>query len=349
MAHVAKCSCGEVHVVEPVEGGEETRAELLARVIAAIPAKVELVDLYRPDGLDVRQVVELYDAKGWRYEVTSLDIFESDTRWEGEAWALDNLRDECNVSACAWDDIEEDVLEVLRDRDVSDPIGQVIDATREMWHRYTFGPADLADFDDTGVGVYASADDVFRVLGVDVDTVTPAQRAAVEGVISNAYACDVVAIVWSGDVADIAGTLRAVENGEQVTYTWENPYVCVWSPWTGAGHANMVEGLTVSTVLNPDRLRLDEPNTGQGYTFTGDVCGGWCNDRSTFTTTTTTPARATVADPSVPFDYIVHDANTGRDVDMRALSVVELMQWRNAAADAGDVSLVAILDSLFNE
>lgn len=255
---------------------------LLADVVSDLPQKVELVYVDYRECLDGGQIASLFvdgDPGGY------FDEWLSDAEWHGLSYELDNVQKDHGLTDREMDLIRDDLEEILRERDASTPLSDLIAATPSQWMRYWIDERDLDTdelLDRISIGVNGVGEvlDALGLLGTDQQT--PELEEQIANVLANAGTEVAIFVLWHGPIDDLveACAWDYGKDAPRQTITWENPYLLLYHPFLGNGWADKID-CTITVPFEKQHLHLDTREGGGGYSFTDEVCGGWVSDDST--------------------------------------------------------------------
>lgn len=238
---------------------------LLAEVRRLVPEEVRLSEVDQGSRLSDDQL-EIILRGGNPWEIGDLDEYEHNVRWQGEDYELSELRDQLDLdddTATAWDDIEDDVREILRERDTSDLLGDLMRHTPALWLRYRLGDLDQEEM----------VDSIVDLLGGER---TEELLANVDSVLANAAGyCEGVYLLVHTDKFDsiMQATVDVQQRKEAVKMTVTNPWLLTYSSGLGNGWADEING-TFTVDYDPDLLHVDtRASKSPGYSWTDEVAG----------------------------------------------------------------------------
>lgn len=286
--------------------------EILERAKAMMPEETHLTFIEYDDQLTDEQIIEL--LKGLPIgEIGSLDNFESESSWYGEKYVweeLDLTDEEREILQGGDGNVPEthtrpdgttytahpstgydELVEMMRERDRSDWLADLIRHTPEKYMRYWFDERTL-DSDELVDQVYQGIEgvgEILQTLGLlDTDQHTPELEAEIAAVLTEAGTDTAIFLLWQDDVEayiNAAGyDYGAAEPTHSFDITWKDPYLLLLNPFMGSGYAERIH-CTITTTFKADNLTLDVKGGGNGYSFTDDVCGGWVSTDSDVTLT----------------------------------------------------------------
>lgn len=240
---------------------DKTAAELVARAIAELPEKVQLVYVDYRDELGAEQVGYLIGGDMdslWE----SLWPWEGDARLDGVQYLLhDILGDEDTETVMYADEGAFDTFqEACWDRDTSDVLGDLIRNTPAAMVRYDLGhdvdayPWTLEDDE-----LDERARDMADAAGVDWETNRDAFRSlAIEAPYGGG-----LCVLHCTDLDDV----QTVAHGGTVTFT--DPYLLVYDGLNGSGHCEQVKGTVVVPIVKGETMRHDAGS----YSWSDDIAG----------------------------------------------------------------------------
>ncbi len=254
-----------------------TVEEIKQNVIDQLADKYELVCIDYDDQLMDEQIVLLlagdnpFDSKAF----ADFDEWVDDCCYDAALSVIGDLCEDGEYEILKRDsDALDGIRLTIRERDVSDPFGDLLKATGDRLFRYDLG-YDLAD------GSWAWADEEYEVAALEI-----AEAAGLNpdngdllrelwSLVAESTDGGRLYVLWSGDVAQAVDLASAVEGTPEHdnpgTVTFVEPHLLVLNSWNGSGSEVRVEG-NVTLPIVPRRVQLDAAKIGGGYSWT-DVAG----------------------------------------------------------------------------
>lgn len=241
-------------------------AALSALLADALPAHVTLVDVDYRDELTPEQVQSCIEGGS---DVIREELDGSDWRYEAEMASAAYYAD--NLPSLLWElydsdvDFRDEVLEVLRDRDDSDPVRDMIRQTPSVLMRYAVAVDVGTDTADAAVF------DVAAALGLSGDEYLANRDAIASMLADSAPYVGPIYVVWYGDPGDVIAATDAHHYGnpEPSVIQWRDPYLVMLDGMNGAG-ADVQLDAVVSVPWDAGRVCVD--SEGPGYSWT-EVAG----------------------------------------------------------------------------
>lgn len=271
----------------------ELAKALYDEIVKRLPEELELCYVEYDDKLMDSQIQEMFWGKP-EFEIDHLDEWESDSRHAGIEGTIEfhlQLTDEeVELLEAGYDGywygsgpqagkivgkytFMDQLREEISERDRSDPFGTLARHTPAKFMRYLVYDGTPIHDDDADV-----VDEIIKVLGLEFTqepfATLPKLRSEIEAVLAEAGTGWGVYILWYGDVDKVIDACYRYENGD--TITWENPHLLLLNPSSGSGYADVIHAKVTVPFCNTD-LYLDTRDGGGGYSFTDEVCGGWCD------------------------------------------------------------------------
>lgn len=272
-----------------------TPEQVVAEVIAALPDKWEWFYLDRGDSLQDEQVAKLI-SEGDEGVLALEDYFGydlwSDYRHTQEQEAIDETfkdaghEDHRDLISSAQED---EIREALQERDVSDPFGELLRATSDMYFRYLVESVNIdTNYTATGEDFDEQIAAIAEALSIDLDATrtemrrgrdgsssphTLTNREALTDMLINASYGGSLYVFWHGDVEQMvrAGADFGNETHPR-TITWTDPNLLVLDMMNGSGFECQISG-TVTLPYDRTNVALDWRGRGAGYSW-NEVTGG---------------------------------------------------------------------------
>jgi protein-tyrosine-phosphatase len=231
---------------------------LLAQAIDALPAKLELVYVDYRDELNDEQVRALISGDNealW----TSLDNFESEARWSGVRYALEEaLPDPEDRDALTNDeDAYQRFREECDERDESDFLADLLRNTPRKMVKYGLNY-------EVASGSWAMDDDeiaeevrgIAEAAGIDLES----NHATLLSLVREATYGGTLHVLHHTDLSDL------YPRPTQAVFT--DPYLLVHDKLNGSGYMEQIKG-EVTVAIGDESLRLD----AGPYSWSDDIAG----------------------------------------------------------------------------
>lgn len=254
-----------------LEKTDEKRAEAIYdRVLADLPAELDLTYVHYDDRLSEQQIVSILGgSEPW--EVASLDEWECDQRHHYAMQEITERTTEEERHLLEGNDWMDELRFAVQDRDRSEPYTQLMSQTPDLWFRYEL-PYEF--FDDERVSLEWHAREICDVLGLsEIDNMK-----SIVDLLTNAGTGTLLYVLWRASIRDLWSLLDCSRRhpspkDDFAFLVWRDPTLLLFNRLSGYGYESAVKGV-VSTQFCSADLHLD---MGQG-SWSDWTCGGLTGD-----------------------------------------------------------------------
>lgn len=231
---------------------------VLERALAALPDKTYLAYIGYDEELSDGQIHHILTEEGWPDDLLE---FIDESSWTGENYVVDEVLNESERRLLDDAELMDKLIDAIRERDASTPIDNITRRTPAKLFRYNLGVDVTTGWDASDEEIEEQVQGIADAIGLHD------QDDAIKAILREASSGGVACIYWQGDVEDILDASQGARfNDKKFTITWTNPSLLVLNSMDGSGMDGSLAG-TVTLPFDPERLKLDARNIGNGYSW----------------------------------------------------------------------------------